>query len=104
MLTFRQKEKESIGAAWARLSLLAQSGPDLSQLDHLLLQHLNMGLSEEDAHYLDVTARGSFSHKTPAKGREILNKIMEKTSFVCKREPPRVELEGHHEKPLAAKS
>jgi hypothetical protein len=29
---------------------------------------------------------------------------MENTSFVCKREPPRVELDVHHEEALAAKS
>jgi hypothetical protein len=82
ILTFCQKEKESIGAAWARLSLLAQSGPDLSLPYHLLLQHLYTGLTKEDVHYLNVIAGGSFSHKTPAEGREILNKIREKTSFV----------------------
>jgi hypothetical protein len=77
------RKRESIGAAWARLSLLAQSGPDLSLPDHMLLQHLYKGLSKVDAHYLDVTVGGLFSHKSPAEGREILNKIMEKTSFVC---------------------
>jgi hypothetical protein len=76
------RKRESIGAAWARLSLLAQSGPDLSLTDHLLLQHLYMGLSKEAAYYLDATAGGSFSHNTLAEGREILNKFMEKTSFV----------------------
>jgi hypothetical protein len=104
ILTFHQKENESIGASWVRLSLLAQSGLDLSLPDHLLLQHLYTGLSKEDAHYVDITIGGSFSHKTPAKGREILNKIMENTSFVCKREPPRVEPEVHHEEALASES
>jgi hypothetical protein len=56
-----------------------------------------MGLSKEDAHYLDVTTGGSFSHKTLAKGREILDKIMENTSFLCKHEAPWVETEVHHE-------
>jgi hypothetical protein len=66
-LTFRQKEKESIGAAWASLSLLAQFGPDLFVHDDLLLQHLYTGLNKEDAQYLDVTAGGSFSRKSSAK-------------------------------------
>jgi hypothetical protein len=35
-----------------------------------------MGLSKENAQYLDVTAGGSFMHKTPAEGRKILDKIM----------------------------
>jgi hypothetical protein len=45
ILTFRQAKKESIGATWARLSLLAQSSPDLSLSDHLLLQHFYAGPS-----------------------------------------------------------
>jgi hypothetical protein len=77
ILTFRQSEKESIGAAWARLSSLAQSGPDLSLPNHLLLQHLYTGLSKENARYLDITAGGSFTHKTPAEGSKIRDKIME---------------------------
>jgi hypothetical protein len=70
----------------------------------LLLQHLYTGLNKEDAHYLDVTTGGSFSHKTLAEGKEILDKIMERTSFICKCEPPRVESEVHHEEALAAES
>jgi hypothetical protein len=77
ILTFRQSEKESISAAWARLSSLAQSGPDLSLPNHLLLQHLYTGLSKENARYLDITAGGSFTHKTPAEGSKIHDKIME---------------------------
>jgi hypothetical protein len=53
ILTFHQNEKESIGVAWARLSFLVQSGPDLSLPNHLLLQHLYTGLSKDNAHYLD---------------------------------------------------
>jgi hypothetical protein len=53
ILTFYQNEKESINAAWARLSFLAKSGPDLSLPDHLLLQHLYMDFSKENAQYLD---------------------------------------------------
>jgi hypothetical protein len=64
--TFCQSEKESIGAAWARFFSLAQSSPDLSLPDHLLLQHLYKGLSKENAQYLKITAGGSFTHKTPA--------------------------------------
>ena len=37
ILTFRQNDKESIGVAWARFTLLVQSGPDLSLSEHLLL-------------------------------------------------------------------
>ena len=37
---FRQNDKESIGVAWARFTLLVKSGPDLSLPEHLLLQHM----------------------------------------------------------------
>ena len=33
ILTFRQNDKESIGVAWARFTLLVKSGPDLSLPD-----------------------------------------------------------------------
>jgi hypothetical protein len=35
-----------------------------------------MGLSKENAQYLDVTAGGLFTQKTLAEGREIIDKIM----------------------------
>ena len=37
ILTLRLHNKESIGVAWARFTLLVQSGPDLSLSEHLLL-------------------------------------------------------------------
>jgi len=37
ILTFQQKEKEILGAAWARFSSLIASSPDLSMPDHVLL-------------------------------------------------------------------
>ncbi len=37
ILSFRQNEKESLSAAWAKYSLLTQSGPDLSLPGHVLL-------------------------------------------------------------------
>ena len=49
ILTSRQHEKESIGAAWARFSILTHSGLALSILDLVLLQHFLLGLNEESA-------------------------------------------------------
>jgi hypothetical protein len=95
---------ESIGAAWARLSSLAQSSPDLSIPDHMLLKHFCLGPSKESTLYLDIAARGSFTHKTPAEGREILDKIMENTSFVRESEPLQVEAKVQHEEALATES
>jgi hypothetical protein len=61
-------------------------------------------LSKDEAHYLDITSGGSFAHKTPAEGREILNKIMENTSSTCTRDPPQENPEVHHEEILVAES
>jgi hypothetical protein len=63
-----------------------------------------MGLSKDDAHYLDVTSGVSFAHKTLAEGREIINKIMENTSFICTCEPPQENPKVHHEEILVAES
>ncbi len=82
ILSFQQINKESIGAAWSRFTSLVQSGPTLSIPDYVLLQHFHTGLDRESAFYLDITAGGLFMHKTPAEGKEILNRISENTSFV----------------------
>ena len=47
VLSFKQKEKESLGAAWARFNDLVHSSPDLAIQDPMLLQHFYMGLSGE---------------------------------------------------------
>jgi hypothetical protein len=39
ILSFQQKEKESIRAAWDKFLILTRSGPDLSIPNHVLLQH-----------------------------------------------------------------
>lgn len=54
--------------------------------------------------YLNITSRGLLAYKAPAEGREILDKIMENTSFVYKSEPLQVETEVQHEEILAAES
>jgi hypothetical protein len=92
-LTFRQNDKELIGVAWARFTLLVKSGLDLSLPEHLLLQHFYAGLDKESAHHLDFTSGGSFAHLTPSEGKEVLNRILERTSFICIHEPSPTELE-----------
>jgi hypothetical protein len=49
ILNFHQKEKETIGAAWDRFSILSRSSLDLSIPSHVLLQHFWLGLSKESA-------------------------------------------------------
>ena len=78
---------ELIGVAWAQFTLLVQSGPDLLLPEHLLLQHFYADLEKEFAHHLDLTSVGCFAHLTPTKGREVLNRILGRTSFVCIHKP-----------------
>nr|AAR89045.1 putative reverse transcriptase [Oryza sativa Japonica Group]ABF97688.1 retrotransposon protein, putative, unclassified [Oryza sativa Japonica Group] len=93
-----KNEKESLGAAWARFSLLTQSDPDLSLPDHVLLQHFQYGLDKESAENLDISAGGSFAHKTTVEGRELLDLILENDSFGRSEAIPEVEI--IHEEPL----
>src|SRR6185437_3085605 len=90
-----QNDKESIGVAWARFTLLVKSGPDLSPPEHLLLQHFYDGLDKESAHHLDLTSGGSFAHLTPTESREVFDKILDITSFVCIHELIPTEPEMH---------
>jgi len=91
ILCFQQNEEETIGAAWTRFTLLVNSGPILSIPNHVLLQHFYSGLDTESAHCLDAAAGGSFSHKTPNEGMEILDRITENNSFASKSKPSREE-------------
>ncbi len=50
-----------------------------------------MALDKESAFYLDITAGGSFMHKTPSEGRTILDRILENTSFMTQSNEPRPE-------------
>ena len=104
ILCFQQNEEETIGAAWARFSLLVKSGPVLSIPNHVLLQHFLSGLDTESANHLDASARGSFSYKTPIEGMEILDRITENNSFVSKSQPSREERASSHEDNLVAES
>ena len=46
ILTFRQKEKESLGVAWSYLTDLVSLGLDLAIAKPTLLQHFYLGLSQ----------------------------------------------------------
>ena len=43
----------------------------------MLLQHFWLGLSKESAQELDITVRGSFTHKTTKEGEALLDRILE---------------------------
>jgi len=81
ILDFRQDEKETLGTACARFSQLTHAGPDLSIPDHVLLQHFWLGLNNNTAQQLDITAGGSFAYKTTSEGVALLDRILENTSF-----------------------
>nr|CAE01642.2 OSJNBb0021I10.5 [Oryza sativa Japonica Group] len=91
ILSFKQIKNESIGAAWSRFTILVQSGPTLSLPEYVLLQHFHTGLDKESTFYLDITAGGSFMHKTPSEGRTILDRILENTSCMMQSDEPQLE-------------
>jgi hypothetical protein len=47
VLSFQQREKESLGIAWHRFSSMAVSCPVLDLLDLVLLQHFRLGLLKD---------------------------------------------------------
>ena len=102
IICFQQNEKESIGAAWARFLLLVKSGPVLSLPNYVLLEHFYSRLNMDSASYLDMTAGGSFAHKTLAEGMEILEIISENTSFVAEFTPSQEQCKSSDEDILAA--
>ena len=77
IFAFKQLEKESLGAAWTRFSLLTSAGPNLSIANHVLLEQFCYGLNNETAHLLDIIAGGSFAYKTPEEGKEILDRLVQ---------------------------
>lgn len=85
VLNFQQDEKESIGAAWAQFCMLTQAGLDLSLPNHVSLQHFCSDLDKESAMYLDISSRGSFTHKTMMEDTKLPYLILANTYFVhCK--------------------
>jgi hypothetical protein len=60
VLNFAQKEGESLGEVWSRYNQLALSGPELSILDAMLMQHFVSGLGKESAKYSDMSSWAVF--------------------------------------------
>lgn len=67
----------------------------------MLLQHFWLGLSKESVLQLDISARGSFTHKTTAEGEALLDHILENTPPL---ESLRVEPELSHEEVSSAEA
>jgi hypothetical protein len=79
VLTFEQKEKESLGALWDHFNSLITTSPDLAILDLMLLQHFYMGLSKDSTQSLDIASRGAFLCSSVSEARTILDKIIGNT-------------------------
>ena len=58
VLTFKQREEESLGAAWARYTVLISSRPDLSIPKAMQLKHFSYGLRIDSVTYLDKNSGG----------------------------------------------
>jgi hypothetical protein len=105
ILDFEQNEKESIGAAWARFSMLIHAGQNLSLPDSVLLHLFCLGLDIEAALCLDMTAEGSFTHKTTMEQSKILDHILEKhASPIVKPNPLHKKGMSSFEEPSSSKS
>ena len=81
VLDFKQEGKESLGAAWARLTDLTSSGPDLGITEPILMQHFYLGLSQQSAQFLDLASKGAFLHLPISKGKAIIGTILENTPY-----------------------
>ena len=105
ILDFKQLEEESIGAAWDRFLSLLASSPALSLPDDVSLIIFCSGLGIKSALNLNIATGGSFAQITPTEGREILDFLLENSSFPTNHnEPIRQECESCQEDLLAAES
>jgi hypothetical protein len=88
ILDFEQREKESIGAAWARFSMLIHASIDLSLPDGMILHLFCLGLGIDADLCLDVTVGGRFTHKTMMEQVEFLEHfIATHTSCIIRTKP-----------------
>jgi hypothetical protein len=76
VLSFTQKEGESIGATWSRYKQLVISGPELLIPETMFMQHFVHYLSTKSIEYLDMTSGGVFVQCTVKEGNQILEKIL----------------------------
>ena len=87
-LSFKQREEESLGAAWARYIELISSGPDLGIPEAMRIQHFAYGLRTTSATFLNKASGGSFLHKTVSEAKAILDRILNDTVYTRVYEDP----------------
>jgi hypothetical protein len=84
ILDFEQYE-ESIGATWAKFSMLIYVGLDLSLFDSILLSLFCLGINIDADLCLDMTTRGRFTHKPKIEQVKFLENFLERhTSSIMK--------------------
>jgi hypothetical protein len=81
VLSFTQKEGESIGVVWSWYKQLVRLGPKLSISEAMLMQHFMHGLSMKSVEYLDMTSEGVFVQCIVKEGKSILEKILSVSSL-----------------------
>jgi hypothetical protein len=79
IISFTQKDNESLVATWERFDNLVHSGPSLSIPDPVLLQHFYIGLDGKTSSFLNSASNGSFLHTSAPVARELLLKIAQST-------------------------
>ena len=77
ILDFEQYKKESIGAAWARFSMLIFDNLDLSLPDGVLLHLFCLGLHIDVDLCLGMMDGGHFTHKPMTKQVKFLENFLE---------------------------
>jgi hypothetical protein len=65
-----------LGVARSRYNQLILSGPELSILDAMFMQHFVHRLATESAEYLDMTSSGVFVHCIVEEEKSILDRIL----------------------------
>jgi hypothetical protein len=99
---FQQNEKETLGATWARFSLLVKSDPTMSTLNLLVLWKFKKSLDKESADHLNSIIGGVPFHMFSTEANKILDYIAEYTSLSAESDPLQEECELTHEDLLAA--
>jgi hypothetical protein len=80
ILSFQQREKESLGMAWDHFAFMTESCPVLGLLDLVLLEHFRFGLLRDNDMALDAMSGGNFVFLEPELVKEILEKLLDFSS------------------------
>jgi len=77
VLSFKQKDNETLGKSWKRFFDLLESGPNLNLEDPVLLFHFFQGLQKDHKQMLHTMSSGSFFRIPTDDARVILDRILE---------------------------